>query len=77
MSNLQNVVTLSIIEVEYMGASHACKEKIWLQVLLGEFGRMEDMVKVFFNSQSDIHFPINPSHHSKSKHILVKYHFVR
>jgi hypothetical protein len=40
MSKLQNVVSLSTTEVEYMTASHACKEAIWLQGLLGEFGRM-------------------------------------
>jgi hypothetical protein len=39
-SKLQNVITLSTTEAEYMVASHACKETIWLQVLLGEFGRM-------------------------------------
>ena len=55
MSKLQNVVSLSTTEVEYMTASHACKEAIWLQGLLGEFGRMHTKVKAFCDSQSVIH----------------------
>jgi hypothetical protein len=77
MSKLQNIVSLSTTEAEYMVASHACKEAIWLQGLLGEFGRMKDKVKVFCDSQSAIHLSINSAYHSKTKHISVKYHFVR
>ena len=58
-------------------ASHACKEAIWLHGLLGEFGRMQDKVKVFCDSQSAIHLARNLAYHSKTKHISVKYHFVR
>jgi hypothetical protein len=57
--------------------SHACKEEIWLKGLLGEFGRMQDKVKVFCDSQSVIHMESNPYYHSKLKHISIKYHFVR
>jgi hypothetical protein len=60
-----------------MAASHAFKETIWLKGLLGEFGRMHDKVKVFFDSQSVIHLTSNPSYQSKTKHISIKYHYVR
>ena len=60
-----------------MVVSHAYKETIWLKGLMGEFGRMEDKVKVFCDSQSVIHLARNPTYHSKMKHISVKYHFVR
>ena len=77
MSKLQNIVTLSTTEEKYMVSSHACKEEIWLKGLLGEFGRMQDKVKVFCDSQSVIHLARNPCYHSNMKHIYVKYHFVR
>eukprot|EP00253_Pinus_taeda_P011150 PITA_11150 len=77
MSKLQNVVTLSTTEAEYIAASHACKEAIWLKGLFGEFGRLEDNIKLFCDSQSAIHLAKNPAYHSKSKHIPIKYHFVR
>eukprot|EP00253_Pinus_taeda_P018477 PITA_18477 len=35
MSKLQNIVALSTIEAEYITASHACKEAIWLKGLFG------------------------------------------
>jgi hypothetical protein len=66
MSKLQNTI-----------ASHACKEAIWLKGLLGEFGKVQDKVNVLCDSQSAIHLANNPTYHSKTKHIVVKYHFVR
>ena len=77
MSKLLNIVALSTIESEYMAASHACKEAIWLKGLFGEFGRMQDKVKLLCDSQSVIHLAKNPAYHSKTKHIPIKYHFVR
>jgi hypothetical protein len=61
---LQNVVALSTIEAKYMVASHGCKEAIWLQGLLDEFGRIQDKVKVFCDNQSIIHLARNPAYHS-------------
>ena len=37
-SKLQTVVVLSTTEVEYMVATQTCKETIWIQRLLEEFG---------------------------------------
>ena len=77
MSKLQNIVALSTTEVEYIAALHACKEAVWLKGLIGEFGRLQDNIKMFCDSQSAIHLAKNPAYHSKSKHIPIKYHFVR
>eukprot|EP00253_Pinus_taeda_P032737 PITA_32737 len=77
MSKLQNIVALSTTEAEYIAASHACKEAIWLKGLFGEFGRLQDNIKLFCDSQSAIHLAKSPAYHSKSKHIPIKYHFVR
>eukprot|EP00253_Pinus_taeda_P013210 PITA_13210 len=40
MSKLQSIVALSTTEAEYIAASHAFKEAIWLKGLFGEFGRL-------------------------------------
>ena len=76
MSKLQNIVALSTTEAEYIAASHACKEAVWLKGLFGEFGRLQDNIKLFCDSQSAIHVAKNSAYHSKSKHIPIKYHFV-
>ena len=44
---------------------------------LREIGRLKNGVHVFCDSQSAIHLATNPVYHSKTKHIDVKYHFVR
>jgi hypothetical protein len=77
MSKLQSIVALSTTKEEYIASSHACKEVVWLKGLFGEFGRMQDKVKLLFDSQSVIHLTKNPSYHNKTKHIPIKYRFVR
>eukprot|EP00253_Pinus_taeda_P013216 PITA_13216 len=77
MSKLHNIVALSTTEAEYIAISHACKEAVWLKGLIGEFGRLQDSIKLFCGSQSAIHLAKKPAYHSKSKHIPIKSHFVR
>jgi hypothetical protein len=48
-----------------------------LKGLFGEFGRMQDNVKLLFDSQIVIHLAKNLSYHSKTKHIPIKYRSVR
>ena len=38
---------------------------------------MQDKVKLLCDSQSAIHLAKNPAYHNKTKHIPIKYHFVR
>ncbi|KZV22485.1 hypothetical protein F511_19705 [Dorcoceras hygrometricum] len=44
VSKLQTVVALSTTEAEYMAATQACKETIWIQRLLEELGHKQDRV---------------------------------
>jgi hypothetical protein len=71
------VVALSTTEAEYMAASHASKETIWLQRLCLGIGLVQQAVRLDCDSQSAIFLAKNPSYHSKTKHIDVQYHFVR
>ena len=41
LSKLQTVVALSTTEAEYMAATQACKEAIWIQRLMGELGHKQ------------------------------------
>jgi hypothetical protein len=77
MSKLQNSVSLSTTETKYVAASNACKEAVCLKGLFGDFGRMRDKLKLLCDIQSSIHLAKNPAYHSKTKHIPIKYHFVR
>ncbi|KAH9766027.1 Integrase catalytic domain-containing protein [Citrus sinensis] len=77
VSKLQTVVALSTTEAEYMAATQACKEAIWIQRLLEELGHKQQKIPVFCDSQSALHIARNPAFHSRTKHIGVQYHFVR
>eukprot|EP00253_Pinus_taeda_P035824 PITA_35824 len=77
MSKLQETVALSTTEAKYIAASDAIKEAIWLKGLLDEIGRKQEKVNVLCDSQSAIHLATNPAYHSRTKHIDVRYHFLR
>ncbi|KAE8706002.1 hypothetical protein F3Y22_tig00110410pilonHSYRG00039 [Hibiscus syriacus] len=59
------------------GSTEAVKEAIWLQGLLGELGMEQKHIKVHCDSQSAIHLAKNQVYHARTKHIDVRYHFVR
>jgi phosphoribosyl-AMP cyclohydrolase len=77
MSKRQVVVALSTTKVEYMAATHASKEAVWLQRLCSGIGLVQQAVRLDCDSQSAILLAKNPAYHSKTKHIDVQYHFVR
>ena len=76
-STLQSTVALSTMKAEYMAITEAVKEAIWLQGLLDDLGVGQKQVIVFCDSQSAIHLVKNQVYHARTKHIDVKYHFVR
>eukprot|EP00253_Pinus_taeda_P036452 PITA_36452 len=77
MSKKQSVVALSTTEAEYMAATHASKEAVWLQRLCSSMGLVQGAIRIDSDSQSAIFLAKNPAYHSKTKHIDVQYHFVR
>ncbi|CAM8914247.1 unnamed protein product [Rhodiola kirilowii] len=76
-SGLQSIVTLSTTESEYMAICDAFKEGIWLQGLVREAGLSNNVVTIFSDSQSAIYLCKNPVFHDRTKHIDVRYHFIR
>nr|GEY69849.1 hypothetical protein [Tanacetum cinerariifolium] len=64
-------------EAEYMALTEAVKESIWLKGLLIELGVNLRSVVVSCDNQSAIHFSRNAMFHERTKHINVRYHFIR
>ncbi|MCO5599310.1 hypothetical protein L7F22_053411 [Adiantum nelumboides] len=77
LSRLQSCVTLSTTEAEYDAASEACKEAIWLTRLVGDLGIVREIPVLHCDSQSAIQLARNPVFHAKTKHVDVRYHFIR
>ncbi|GKE07739.1 retrotransposon protein, putative, ty1-copia subclass, partial [Tanacetum coccineum] len=76
-ATLQHVVALSTTETEYMALTEAVKENIWLKGLLIELGVNLRSVVVNCDNQSAIHLSRNAMFHERTKHINVRYHFIR
>ena len=76
-SKRQSTVALSSTEAEYMAATHASKEALWLKRFVSELGWEQQTVQVFCDNQSALKLMKNPTYHARTKHILVQFHFVR
>lgn len=77
MSIRQPVIALFTTEVEYMEATHANKEVVWLKRLCSEIGFKQQPVMLDFYSKSAIFLMKNLVYHWNTKHVDVQYHFVR
>ena len=78
-SKLQECTATSTTEAEYVVASDAAKEDLWLGWLSHIFQQVDsDSAPIAYNdSQGVVALLKNPVHHNASKHIDVRYHFVR
>jgi hypothetical protein len=77
-SRKQKSVALSSAEAEYMAASQASCEAIWLRkMLVGLFGQEMAPTLIHCDNQSCIKLSENPVFHDRSKHIEIRYHFIR
>lgn len=77
MATLQHLVILSTIESEYIAATEAVKETLWLRGLTGDLGFEQAVLNVHHDSISTIHLSKNHQHHERTKHVDIKYHFIR
>ncbi|GJR40354.1 retrotransposon protein, putative, ty1-copia subclass [Tanacetum coccineum] len=76
-ATLQHVVALSTTKAEYMAFTEAVKEAIWLRGLLEELGVELNTMAVNYDNQCAIHLLRNHVFHERTKHINVRYHFIR
>jgi hypothetical protein len=70
-------VALSTTKFEYMAATHASKEVVWLQILFSGIGLVQQAVRIDCDNKSTIFLAKNPTYHLKTKRIDIQYHFVR
>lgn len=77
MSRLQKSVALSTTEAEYMAVAEASKELVWLKTFLEELGKKQADYSLHCDNESAVKLAKNPVYHGKTKHIGMRYHFVR
>ena len=77
-SRMQTSVALSSMESEYMAASAAAQEAIWLNRLLEEMGfRSKKPIILYEDNKAAILFSDHPGDHRQSKHIDTRKYFPR
>jgi hypothetical protein len=77
-SRKQSSVALSIAEVEYIALCVVVCKAVWLRKLLADlFGPEMDSTIIHCDNQSCVKLSENPVFHDKSKHIEIKYHYIR
>lgn len=78
LSQKQQVVALSTAEAEYIALSSASQEAIWLQQFLKDIGaNCAQPLTIMEDNQGAIAMTKNPVGHKRTKHIDIRYHFVR
>lgn len=81
-SQRQKTVSSSSTEAEYIAASDACKEAIWLKGFYNEIGPMmnrqhQDGIPLAIDNASALKLTRNPEFHGRTKHINIRHHFIR
>ena len=74
----QSVVALSSTEAEYVSLCSAAQETIWLRSLLASIGFKQSEATILYeDNQGAMALSKNPKSHSRTKHIDIKYHYIR
>jgi hypothetical protein len=76
-SKKQNSGALSTAEAEYIAAGHCCAQLLWMRQTLRYYGYKLTKVSLLCDNESAIRMADNPVEHSRTKHIAIRYHFLR
>jgi hypothetical protein len=77
-SKKQPIVTMSTCEAEYVAAAHCVCHAIWLRNLLHDMKvPQHEATEIRVDNKSAIELAKNPGNHERTKHIDVRFHFIR
>nr|GEZ34974.1 retrovirus-related Pol polyprotein from transposon TNT 1-94 [Tanacetum cinerariifolium] len=76
-SRKQDCTTLSTAEAEYVSLSACCAQVLWMRTQLTDYGFHFNKILIYCDSKSAIAISCNPVQHSRTKHIAVRYQFIK
>jgi hypothetical protein len=76
-SKKQDFVALSTAEAEYIAVGHCCAQLLWMRQTLTDYSYKLSKVPLICDNESAIRMADNPVEHSRTKHIDIRYHFLR
>ena len=78
LSNKQTSISLSTTEAEYIAETACCTQVMWMKQTLQDMKvSIDEPISIKCDNTSAISISKNHVLHSKTKHILIKYHFLR
>ncbi|GKF67097.1 hypothetical protein Tco_0193614, partial [Tanacetum coccineum] len=73
----QTIVANSTTEAEYVVAANYCGQVLWIQNQMMDYGFNFMNTEIHIDNKSTISVIKNPVAHSKTKHIEIRFHFIR
>lgn len=76
-SQKQSSVAQSTTDAEYFAANQASREIVWIKKLLSPLYNCQVPTTLFVDNQSALKMIKNPEFHKRTKHIDIKFHYIR
>ncbi|KAG7553143.1 Integrase catalytic core [Arabidopsis thaliana x Arabidopsis arenosa] len=76
-SKKQNCVYLSSTQAEYIAMGSCCTQLPWMKQILADYGMTSEILLINCDNTGAIDITKNPVHHTRTKHIGIRHHFIR
>nr|GFA53455.1 retrovirus-related Pol polyprotein from transposon TNT 1-94 [Tanacetum cinerariifolium] len=76
-SKKQDCTSMSSAKAKYVSLSACCAQVLWMRTQLTNYGFHFDKIHMYYDSKAAIAISCNPVQHSRTKHIDVRYHFIK
>ncbi|GKD44635.1 hypothetical protein Tco_1269280, partial [Tanacetum coccineum] len=73
----QTIMATSTTEAEYVAAASCCRQVLWIQNQMLDYGFNFMNTKIYIDNESTVCIVNNPVYHFKTKHIDIRNHFIR
>ncbi|GKC82212.1 hypothetical protein Tco_1137929 [Tanacetum coccineum] len=77
LSKRQKSAAISSTEAEYIALSGCCSQVLWMRSQLTDYGLGFNKIPMYCDNKSVIALCCNNVQHSRSKHIDIRYHFIK
>nr|GFD09950.1 retrovirus-related Pol polyprotein from transposon TNT 1-94 [Tanacetum cinerariifolium] len=76
-SKRQKSAAISSAKAEYIALSGCCAQILWMRSQLSDYGLGFNKIPMYCDNKSAIALCCNNVQHSRSKHIDIRYHFIK
>ncbi|KAJ9557234.1 hypothetical protein OSB04_011848 [Centaurea solstitialis] len=64
-------------QAKYVAAACCCSQVLWMKTQLADFGYTMQRIPIYCDSKSTVQITANHVQHSRTKHIDIRYHFIK